>query len=42
MKKNFLICFVAVFVFIACNNSKKVNENTGYTLKGMVKGIDSG
>jgi thiol-disulfide isomerase/thioredoxin len=42
MKKNFLICFVAVFVFIACNNSKKVNENTGYTLKGTIKGIDSG
>jgi thiol-disulfide isomerase/thioredoxin len=42
MKKNIVICFTAALVFFACNNGNNQNENNGYTLKGTVKGIDSG
>ena len=42
MKKNVVICLTAALVFFACNNGKNQNENNGYTLKGTVKGIDSG
>jgi len=42
MKKNILICLAATLVLVACNNGKNKTENTGYTLKGTIKGVPEG
>ena len=41
-KKSILICLAAALVLAACNNGKTQNENTGYTIKGTIKGIPEG
>jgi thiol-disulfide isomerase/thioredoxin len=42
MSKKILICLSAALVLLACNNGKIKTESTGYTVKGTLKGIDSG
>jgi thiol-disulfide isomerase/thioredoxin len=41
-KNGILICLAALVVLVACNNGKTHKENTGYTLKGTVKGVSDG
>jgi thiol-disulfide isomerase/thioredoxin len=41
-KKGILICLVAALVLVACNNGNNQKQNTGYTLKGTVKGVPDG
>jgi hypothetical protein len=42
MSKKILICLSAALVLLECNNGKNKTESTGYTVKGTLKGIDSG
>jgi len=42
MKENILMGLALLCVLSACNNTKSKTENTGYTLKGTIKGIPEG
>lgn len=40
--KKILTGIISLIVMASCNNSRTVNKNEGYTIKGTIKGIDSG